>query len=139
LLALIGAETEGVMVASALDDNAGSALVDRIQLQQVVINLIRNAIDAMQDAPNKRLTISTRNADGMVEISIADTGSGISAEMKKRLFEPFATTKEDGMGIGLSISKSIIDAHEGQLFALDNRPAGTVFTIRIPAAEDEAA
>jgi len=136
LLALIGAETEGVMVASALDDHTGSACVDRIQLQQVIINLIRNAIDAMQKTRNKRLTISTARTGAGVEIRVADTGHGIGPEMKKRLFEPFATTKEDGMGIGLSISKSIIDAHHGDLIARDNHPTGTIFTIRLPAAED---
>ncbi len=138
LIALIGAETEGVMVASALDPQAGSAVVDRIQLQQVIVNLIRNAVDAMQDTPNKRLTIATSNTGDNVEIRIADTGSGISAEMKKRLFEPFATTKEDGMGIGLSISKSIVEAHKGEIFAMDNKPAGTVFVVKLPAAKEDA-
>ncbi|WP_375202574.1 sensor histidine kinase [Hyphococcus sp.] len=138
LIALIGAETDGVMVASALDDHAGSAMVDRIQLQQVIVNLIRNAVDAMQETRNKQLTIATASAGDFVEIRIADTGSGITDEMKKRLFEPFATTKEDGMGIGLSISKSIVEAHKGELFAMDNHPAGAVFVVKLPASKDGA-
>lgn len=136
LIALIGAETEGVMVSSDLDEATGFADVDRIQLQQVVINLIRNAIDAMQETNDKHLSITTARQDGMVEICIADTGPGISEDMKARLFQPFATTKEDGMGIGLSISKSIIDSYGGELFATDNSPSGAVFTVRIPAAGD---
>ncbi|WP_428408796.1 two-component system sensor histidine kinase NtrB [Hyphococcus sp.] len=138
LIALIGAETEGVMVASALDPHAGEAMVDRIQLQQVIVNLIRNAVDAMQETHNKRLTIATSKTGDSVEIRIADTGCGISAEMKKRLFEPFATTKEDGMGIGLSISKSIVEAHKGEIYAHDNHPAGTVFVVKLPILRDGA-
>lgn len=138
LIALIGAETEGVMVTSALAEDAGTAMVDRIQMQQVIVNLIRNAVDAMQETRNKHLTIATEKTGEFVEIRIADTGSGISDEMKKRLFEPFATTKEDGMGIGLSISKSIVDAHKGEIYALDNTPTGTVFVVRLPLAKDGA-
>lgn len=138
LIALIGAETDGVMVASALDDHAGSAMVDRIQMQQVVVNLIRNAVDAMQGTQNKQLTIATASAGDYVEMRIADTGSGITDEMKKRLFEPFATTKEDGMGIGLSISKSIVEAHKGEIYAVDNHPAGTIFVVKLPAAKEDA-
>ncbi|MEO1136753.1 MAG: PAS domain S-box protein [Pseudomonadota bacterium] len=138
LIALIGAETDGVMIKSDLDNTTGDANVDRIQLQQVVINLIRNAIDAMQETTVKDLSISTRRQDGMVEISIADTGPGIHEDMKARLFQPFATTKEDGMGIGLSISKSIIDSYDGELFARKNHPSGAIFTVRIPAADGDA-
>ncbi|WP_375206409.1 two-component system sensor histidine kinase NtrB [Hyphococcus sp.] len=138
LIALIGAETEGVMVTSALDDHAGAVMVDRIQMQQVIVNLIRNAVDAMQETRNKHLTIATAKKDDTVEIRIADTGTGITDEMKKRLFEPFATSKEDGMGIGLSLSKSIVEAHKGEIYAKDNHPAGTVFVVALPAAKDDA-
>lgn len=138
LMALIGAETEGVMVSSALSDDAGDVMADRIQLQQVIVNLIRNAIDAMQKTANKNLHIATLRRGDAIEIRIADTGTGVSEEMKKRLFEPFATTKDDGMGIGLSISKSIVEAHQGEIFALDNHPAGTVFVVRIPAWKEDA-
>jgi two-component system sensor kinase FixL len=138
LMALIGAETEGVMVSSALANDAGEVMADRIQLQQVIVNLIRNAIDAMQETTNKNLRVATVNHGGAIEIRVADTGTGISAEMKKRLFEPFATTKDDGMGIGLSISKSIVEAHQGEIFAVDNQPAGTVFVVKIPAWKEGA-
>jgi two-component system sensor kinase FixL len=104
----------------------------------VIVNLIRNAIDAMQETTNKNLRIATVNHGGAIEIRVADTGTGISAEMKKRLFEPFATTKDDGMGIGLSISKSIVEAHQGEIFAVDNQPAGTVFVVKIPAWKEGA-
>ena len=84
------------------------------------------------------LTIATAKKDDTVEIRIADTGTGITDEMKKRLFEPFATSKEDGMGIGLSLSKSIVEAHKGEIYAKDNHPAGTVFLVALPAAKDDA-
>ncbi|MEZ5891716.1 MAG: PAS domain S-box protein [Parvularculaceae bacterium] len=136
IIALIGAETEGVMIASSFDPEAGDVMSDRIQLQQVVINLIRNAVDAMKGAEVKKLTIATIRQPDAVEIRIADTGSGISREMKKKLFEPFATTKDDGMGIGLSISKSIIDAHGGEIYAVDNHPRGAIFVVKIPLGPD---
>lgn len=132
-VALIGAETAGVDITHRLGDDVGMATVDRIQLQQVIINLMRNGVDAMEHTKEKHLTITTQRTDGMIEIRVSDTGAGVSDEMKPRLFEAFATTKEDGMGIGLSISKSIIDAHQGELFAIDNNPHGSSFIIRIPA------
>lgn len=136
-IALIGAEAEGIKVNTEFNDGIGEALLDRTQIQQVVTNLIRNAVDAMRTAPDKRLTISTSRYNGLIEVKVADTGHGIPAEVKSRLFEPFVTSKDDGIGVGLSISKSIIDAHQGELFAIDNKPSGSVFIFRLsPGVHD---
>ena len=92
--------------------------VDRIQIQQVVVNLVRNAIDAMEGGARQELTVTAATADGGgVEISVADTGPGIAPEVADRLFQPFVTTKRDGMGVGLSICRAIVEAHGGVLIA----------------------
>ncbi len=139
-IALIGAEAGGVHVTTDLGANVGEASLDRIQIQQVVINLIRNSIDAMQDAEKKHLAISTAKKSRFIEIKISDTGHGLSDDVKKRLFEPFFTTKEEGMGIGLSISKSIIDAHQGEITAIEKESPGVIFSIKLPVGgHDKAA
>lgn len=131
-IAVIGADEYGVDVETRFGADVGTASIDRIQIQQVVINLIRNAIDAMQESEEKHLTISTAMKDGMIEIRVADTGVGIPTAIKSRLFEPFATSKSDGMGVGLSISKSIVDAHQGEIFATENNENGSIFVVRLP-------
>ena len=138
-VAFIGAESAGINVVTDFDPGAGSALLDRTQIQQVVINLIRNAIDAMGDSGTKKLTITTRKAGQLIEVKVADTGSGIPQALKNSLFEPFVTSKENGLGVGLSISKSIIEAHEGALEAGDNDPVGSVFRLSIPSEAREHA
>ncbi len=138
-IAVIGAEAEGISVKTDFQANAGAAQLDRTQIQQVVTNLVRNAIDAMHNSPKKELTISTERRNGLIEVKVADTGFGIPKELKSRLFEAFVTSKEDGLGVGLSISKSIIDAHRGDLLVADNKPSGCVFIFRLPPeAHDDA-
>ncbi|MEM9618927.1 MAG: PAS domain S-box protein [Pseudomonadota bacterium] len=132
VIALIGARSEGVNVDMNLADDIGTAPLDRIQMQQVIVNLVRNAIDAMHDVNEKTLTISTQKTDRSIAISVEDTGHGISEDINKRLFEPFVTSKEDGMGIGLSLSKSIIDAHQGEITAKNKELGGCVFTVKLP-------
>ena len=99
-----------------------------MQIQQVLLNLIRNAIEAMQGCPRKELVVETVLLDhGMVEVRVADTGSGLAEEITPRLFQPFVTTKPAGMGVGLSISKRIIEAHGGEMWAEPNPGGGTLF------------
>lgn len=137
-LALVGSREHGIEVQVRLDPNADEIFVDRIQIQQVLFNLIRNAIEAMIDAPRRFLTISSAAApEGFVTISIEDTGSGISEAVEPQLFQPFVTSKKTGMGIGLSICRTIIEAHGGRIWFEPGREGGTVFRITLPHAGDE--
>jgi signal transduction histidine kinase len=112
-------------------------MADRIQLQQVVLNLILNGIDAMKEsAAARELTVkSGRSEDGHVTVSVADHGVGLPATEADRLFDPFFTTKPNGTGMGLSISRSIVEAHDGRLWATPNQPRGAVFAFALPAGE----
>ena len=125
--------TASVVVAPDLKP----VLVDRIQIAQVVINIVRNAIEAMEGAHERSLAISVTadsNSNG-IEMRIADTGPGLSPLVKERMFQPFITTKDRGMGLGLSICRDIVDGHGGSLSAEPNKPNGTIFVIRLPSAD----
>ena len=114
-------------------------LADRVQIQQVLLNLMRNAVEAMAGAERRELLVSsTAMPDDVVEIAVADTGSGISEEIAEQLFQPFVTTKREGMGVGLSISRTIIDSHGGRIWVETDRGRGTVFrfTLRSVRAEE---
>jgi two-component system, LuxR family, sensor kinase FixL len=135
-LALVGTREYGIDVHLSLDPAADLVFVDRIQVQQVVINLIRNAIDAMVDTPVRSLSIRTkRDREGFVEVSIEDTGSGISDTVASQLFQPFVTSKQNGMGIGLSICRTIVQAHGGRIWAEPGRTQGTAFHFTLPTGE----
>jgi two-component system sensor histidine kinase/response regulator len=132
-LAVIGTERPNVRVELRLHPQASTALVDKIQIQQVLLNLIRNAVEAMAGRTQQSLVIATLpSADAMVELSVADSGPGLPAEVRAKLFQPFVTTKSAGMGVGLSICHSIIEAHGGRLWADDNSDTGTVFRFTVP-------
>jgi signal transduction histidine kinase len=108
---------------------------DRVQLQQVILNLLRNASDAMSDVEDRprQLTIRTERDEGdRVRLSVQDAGTGIEPEIMNRLFEAFYTTKSDGMGMGLSVSRSIIENHQGRLWATSNDGPGATFSFSIP-------
>lgn len=134
-LALVGAKESGIRVRMTSDSDGDFVLVDRIQIQQVLLNLIRNAIDAMKQSPRRELTIMKHPpTEGMVVTSVSDTGPGIDPEIRDQLFQPFVTTKSDGMGVGLSISRTIIDAHGGKLWVDDNPEGGAIFRFSLPVA-----
>jgi two-component system, LuxR family, sensor kinase FixL len=133
-IALVGAKERGIRVRYLLDPAAELVLADRVQIQQVLINLMRNAIEAMESVESRELVISaTRDNDNMIAMSVADTGMGISADVRAQLFQPFFTTKRQGMGVGLSISRTIIEAHGGEIRAEPNPGGGTVFRFTVPA------
>ena len=111
-------------------------LVDRVQIQQVLLNLIRNAIEAMQESRSRRLTVAAvRREAGFIEVIVSDSGPGLAAEVAERLFEPFVSTKSSGMGVGLSISRTIIEAHEGRIWADGSPMGGTSFHFTLPDAQ----
>ena len=138
-LALVGAKDSGIRIRFAFDPAVDLVLADRVQIQQVLLNLMRNAIEAMEDSPKRELVIAAAVAEGdMLEVSVADTGPGIAPEVSAQLFQPFFTTKPHGMGVGLSISRTIVEAHGGQITVAPNPGGGTVFrfTLRAVTRED---
>ena len=135
-LALVGSREHGIEVQVELDPEACSVLVDRIQIQQVLVNLIRNAIDAMTGSPVRLLGIATRKEPaGWIRVTVSDTGSGIGEAVAAQLFQPFVTSKEGGMGIGLSICRTIIEAHGGRIWFEPGRRGGTLFHFTLADAE----
>ena len=137
-LALVGAKEAGVHFTLRFDNDLPPVLADKIQIQQVLVNLIRNAIEAMQQTETRELTVSVSASDAnMAQISVRDTGSGITPEILPQLFQPFVTSKPHGMGVGLSISRTIAESHGGRLWAEPGPDRGTIFhlTLRIADAE----
>jgi PAS domain S-box-containing protein len=134
-LALTGAETLGIKVRFRFDPNVSHVFADRIQIQQVIFNLMRNAVEAMAVCDRRELEVETsRLGRESVEIAIADSGSGLSHELADRLFDPFVSTKHNSMGLGLSICRSIVRAHGGNLSARPNPHGGTIFFFTLEAA-----
>lgn len=131
-LALVGAKEDGIRTTVTRNQDIPPVVVDRIQIQQVLINLIRNAIDAMRGAAHRDLVIEALLVDGMVQVRVADTGAGVSTAALPDLFKPFVTTKETGMGVGLSISRTIAEAHGGRLHYEANPSGGAIFVLTLP-------
>ncbi len=132
-LALIGAREQGVAVRFRTAPQLPAALVDKVQVQQVLVNLIRNAVEAMQASARRDITIETTlDEDGFIRIGVIDTGPGIAPEIMERLFQPFVTTKPQGMGVGLSLCRAIVEAHGGRLWAEPNPGGGAIFRFTVP-------
>jgi two-component system, LuxR family, sensor kinase FixL len=137
-LGLVGAREKGVSWSIEIEPDIENVLVDRVQIQQVMVNLMRNAIEAMDGSPNKYLTIKARpKGNEEVEISVSDTGHGVPAEMMDQLFLPFISTKAQGMGLGLSICRTIVEAHGGRMRVGAVDDGGTVFSFTLPRADKE--
>jgi two-component system sensor kinase FixL len=138
-LGLAGAREQGVKLRFNLNPEQDLVLVDRVQIQQVLVNLFRNALEAMAQSPLRELIASnTLVGSDTVEVSVSDTGHGFHDDVKLNLFRTFFTTKETGMGVGLSISRSIIEAHGGRLWAESNPSGGATFRFTLPAAPAES-
>jgi two-component system sensor kinase FixL len=137
-LALVGTKDQRVRVRFQFDPAIDLVLVDKIQIQQVVLNLIRNAVEAMAACDLCELTISTAaDDDDMVAVEVADTGPGIAPEFMSQLFQPFVTEKPHGMGVGLSICRTIVEAHGGRITVEENPGGGTIFRFTLRAALGE--
>jgi two-component system sensor kinase FixL len=137
-LALIGASERGISAAFDLAPGLPLVMIDKVQIQQVIINLVRNSVDALSGTGKGEIIIrTTRAAHDMVEIEVCDTGPGLDEEVARRLFQPFVTTKPGGIGIGLSICRSIADAHDGKLWATGNPGGGTIFHLTLPLADGQ--
>ena len=123
-----------VELVSVITPDALPILGDRIQLQQVILNLVVNGIDAMKDTPseNRIISIRTSRVENFAELSVSDRGPGIPEDKLKEVFEPFFTSKAEGMGMGLSIARTIIEAHHGQIWAENRDHGGASFRIRLP-------
>ncbi|MBV1691931.1 PAS domain S-box protein [Novosphingobium sp. G106] len=140
VLGLMAARERGVDVQFDLDPYASPVFVDKVQIQQVVINLIRNACEAMTGGATRRLTVRTRNdAPGFVRVSVADTGPGIAPEVADQLFTAFVTTKSEGMGLGLSICRTIVEANGGRIWMEPREGGGTVFNFTLQREQTEGA
>lgn len=138
-LGLTGAREQAVQLRFNLDPQHDLVLVDRVQIQQVLVNLFRNALEAMAHSSRRELVASNAPAaDDMIEIVVSDTGSGFGDGVEQSLFQTFFTTKETGMGVGLSISRSIIEAHGGRMWAETNAAGGATFRFTLPAASSES-
>jgi two-component system sensor kinase FixL len=135
-LALVGAKERGVKVLISMDPDLPDASVDRVQIQQVLLNLIRNAVESMEGREARELTVAAARHADHVMISVTDTGNGIPAEIQARLFQPFVTTKPEGMGIGLSVCRTIIEAHGGSLWMEPNPAGGSAFRFTVPTDSD---
>jgi two-component system sensor kinase FixL len=133
-LALTGAPASGVQAYFRFDPRAARVFVNRVEIQQVLVNLIRNALEAMGEGARRELEITAALLDeGTIEIAVADSGPGLAKEVSTRLFDPFFSTKSNGMGLGLSICRSIIEAHGGRLRGEPNPGGGTVFRFTLPS------
>jgi two-component system, LuxR family, sensor kinase FixL len=139
-LGLVGAREKGVTLKFRLDPAHDTVYVDRIQIQQVLVNLLRNGLDAMETSARRDLTVSSRRlALGFVEVAVSDTGAGLASDTAARLFEPFFTTKPAGLGVGLSISRGIVEAHGGEMRAENNEGDGATFRFTLPLPGEDGA
>jgi two-component system sensor kinase FixL len=136
-LALPNAASMGIQIDKAIAAGADRVMANRVQIQQVLVNLVRNAVESMRNlAGTKRLWLDATTADGMAIISITDTGSGVDADLVARLFSPFVSTKPDGMGVGLSICRRIVEAHGGKLWFEGHDGAGATFKFTLPLVQN---
>ena len=137
-LGLVGAKEGGIGVRVELSPDPMPVFIDKVQIQQVVFNLIRNSVEALPASNIRILAVSTaRGDDRLAHVAVSDTGPGLAQKVMDQLFQPFVTTKEKGMGLGLSICRSIVEAHGGRLWATPNAPTGVTFQFSLPLAEHD--
>ena len=137
-LAFVGAKEVSVKTTFDLASALPPVWVDKIQIQQVIVNLVRNSIEAMSTVKRRELLVRTVPERNEAMVVVSDTGPGLPAEVAAQLFQPFVTTKQKGMGLGLSISKSIIEAHGGRMWAEPKPDGGVTFMFTVPFAPEDA-
>jgi two-component system sensor kinase FixL len=134
-LALVGPDALGVETRYHFDASPSLVLADRVQIQQVLVNLMRNGLEAMSESQRRELVVTTARRDQeTIEVSVADSGQGLAPEVVEHLFQPFVSTKRSGMGLGLSICRRIVETHGGQLWSEPNPTGGTIFRFSLDAA-----
>ena len=134
-LANLGTAADGIDLELILAPELPPVLIDHVQIQQVVLNLVRNSIDALSDSETPAITVETAPGRGAVDVVVSDNGPGLSPEVRERVFEPFVSTKPDGIGIGLSICRTIVEAHGGRI-AVDSTEGGTAFRFSVPVFDE---
>ncbi len=133
-LGFVGSSSDGISLNLDLAPGLPTVRVDRIQFEQVIVNLLRNAAEAMKDSIRRELSVASyRAGPKLIEVAVADTGPGIADAIAAQLFEPFVTTKDTGMGVGLSICRTIMEAHGGRIWMVPNPSGGTIFKMQLPA------
>ena len=137
-LAMLGTATDGIDLELNLAPDLAPVLVDHVQIQQVVLNLVRNSIDALSHCEAGAIKVATVPKGDMVEIVVSDNGPGLPAEVRERLFEPFVSTKRDGIGIGLSICRTIVEAHGGKIAVDASTRCGTGFRFSVPVFDESS-
>jgi len=135
-LAMLGTATDGIDLELNLAPDLAPVLIDHVQIQQVVLNLVRNSIDALSDCETGTITVATVPQGDRVEVVVSDNGPGLPAEVRERLFQPFVSTKRDGIGIGLSICRTIVEAHGGKIAVDTAAQCGTGFRFSVPVFDD---
>jgi len=137
-LCFVGGLNSNVKVSLDLDETLPPVPINKVQIQQVLTNLIRNSVEAMEDVRERQLKLTSQSASGHVRILVKDSGPGFDDDARARLFQPFMTTKDTGMGMGLKICQSLVEAHDGTIRLLPDHP-GSTFEILLPLsrADDE--
>jgi two-component system CheB/CheR fusion protein len=134
-----GVKDAKIQMVLALNANKDGVLVDKVEIKQALVNLILNASEAMAASPRREITIATSLVESeMIQVDVSDTGRGLSGLDQRDPFEPFLTTKETGLGVGLSISRLIVEAHYGKIWARPNPAGGAVFSFTLPLAAADA-
>ena len=132
-LALVGTRAEDIAVTMDLAEDLPLVTMDRVQIQQVIVNLVRNSVDALRESERRQILVRTRRSGPRdVSIAVSDSGPGLDPKIAARLFEPFNTSKKNGMGIGLTVCRSIVQEHGGTIGAAAVPGAGVAFTVELP-------
>ena len=137
-LAMLGSATDRIGLELNLAADLPLVLIDHVQIQQVVLNLVHNSIDALSGCETRTITVATVPQSDMVEVVVSDNGPGLPEEVRERVFEPFVSTKPDGIGIGLSICRTIVEAHGGKIAVDAGTKIGTGFRFSVPVFDESS-